>query len=186
MRRFILSVCLLGALVAAAAPASATVVERQHYSGTEAFAFPFCDFPLDVVSTFRGNYVIRATDGEAFLIRDTFRRVDVMTNPETGEWFTIRHTAVFHEIKATLIEGTIYQFVAVEAGQPFVIVDSEGNVVVRDRGMIRHTFLADTLGDGVPSAEEIPDTDVHDISGPHEGFSEDFDFCALAAELTGA
>jgi hypothetical protein len=118
---------------------SATVVERQQSSGTEAFAFPFCEFPLDVVSTLRGNYVIRAADGEAFLIRDTFQRVDVMTNPETGRWFTIRHT-----------------------------------------------FLADTLGDGVPGAEEIPDTDVHDVSGPHAGFSKDFDFCAPAAQLTGA
>ena len=63
----------------------------------------------------------------------------------------IRGRAVFHEIKATQVGGDIYEFEAIEAGQPFVVEDSGSNVVVRDRGMIRRTALFDTLGTGCPA-----------------------------------
>ena len=82
--------------------------------------------------------------GQAFLVKDTYKYRDVLTNSETGEWFVIRGKAVFHEIKATQVSGDIYEFTAIEAGQPFVIEDSDGNVVVRDRGVIRRTALFPT------------------------------------------
>jgi hypothetical protein len=58
-------------------------------------------------------------------------------------------------------------------------------VIVRDRGVIRHTVLFDTLGDGMPGGEFLAETDT-DVNGPHPGFSPDFPFCEIAAELTGA
>jgi hypothetical protein len=73
----------------------------------------------------------------------------------------------------------------VDAGQPFVIEDAEGNVVVRDRGVVRHTYLFDTLGDGEPGGEFIGETQAA-VHGPHSGFADDFPFCEIAAELTGA
>ena len=64
-----------------------------------------------------------------------------------------------------------------------MIEDSSGHVVVRDRGMIRQTFLFDTLGDGVPGGEFLSDTSTV-VHGPHPGFAPDFPFCQIAAELT--
>jgi len=121
--------------------------------------------------------------GQAFLDlnRQSFR--EVHTNTETGNWFVVRGNALYHEIRGTQVEGNIYEFTSIEAGQPFVIEDSSGHVVVRDRGMIRQTFLFDTLGDGVPGGEflGVTSTVVH---GPHAGFADDFPFCEIAAELT--
>lgn len=165
--------------------AGAAVVEREHFSGTDSFTVDDCDFPLEVESTFSGSSLIRETrGGEAFLGRLNITYRDVWTNPETGGSFVLRGRVLNNEIRATHVEGTIYEFEAIEAGQPFVIEDSDGNVIVRDRGVIRHTGLFDTLGDGMPSAEFIEGTAV--VRGPHPGFAEDFPFCEIAADLTGA
>jgi hypothetical protein len=167
-------------------PAGATVIGQEHYSGTDSFSFDDCGFTLDVESTFHGHALLRVlAGGQAFLATDKYWYEDVYTNPDTGGSFVIRGNALFHETKGTLVEGNIYEFVQIEAGQPFVVYDSDGNVVVRDRGVIRSTILFDTLGDSQPGGElvEVLHTSV---SGPHPGFADDFDFCGLAAELTGA
>ena len=174
------------AVLAFGGPAAATVVGQQHYSGTDSFSFDDCGFTLVVEAEFQGHVLFRVDRaGQAFLVKDTFSFRDVLTNPETGKWFVIRGNALFHEIKATHVSGTIYEFVAVEAGQPFILEDSAGKVLVRDRGVIRHTVLFDTLGDGQPGGEFLEETDTV-VHGPHPGFAEDFPFCEIAAELTGA
>jgi hypothetical protein len=180
------ALALIAVLAFTTVPAAGTVIEQQHYSGTDSFSFDDCGFTLEVESEFEGHFLLRVDKGgEAFLVKDTFSYRDVLTNPETGQWFVQRGKGLFHEIKATLIGGTIYEFVAVEAGQPFVIEDSAGNVVVRDRGVIRHTALFDTLGDGTPGAVFLEETHTA-VNGPHPGFADDFPFCEIAAELTGA
>ena len=87
--------------------------------------------------------------------------------------------------RATPLGGTIFEFEAVEAGQPFVIEDAEGNVVVRDRGALRHRIVFDTLGDDEPGGVVLEEFDSA-VHGPHPGFADDFPFCEIAAELTGA
>ncbi len=180
------ALAVLAMVAIAASPAAGTVIGQQHYSGTDSFSFDDCGFTIEVESAFEGHALLRADKGgEAFLLKDRFSYRDVLTNAETGGWFVIRGHGLFHEIKATLVGGTIYEFVAVEAGQPFVIEDSAGNVVVRDRGVIRHTALFDTLGDGMPGGIFLEETHTS-VHGPHPGFAEDFPFCEIAAELTGA
>ena len=180
------ALALIAVLAFTTVPAAGTVIEQQHYSGTDSFSFDDCGFTLEVESEFEGHFLLRVDKGgEAFLVKDTFSYRDVLTNPETGQSFVQRGKGLFHEIKATLIGGTIYEFVAVEAGQPFVIEDSAGNVIVRDRGVIRHTALFDTLGDGTPGAVFLEETHTA-VNGPHPGFADDFPFCEIAAELTGA
>jgi hypothetical protein len=180
------ALAVIALLVLGASPAAATVVESGFYSDTDSFSFDDCGFTLDVESEFSGHFVVRADKGgQAFYGKDNFSYRDVYTNPETGGWFVVRGNALFSEIKATQVSGNIYEFVAIEAGQPFVIEDSAGNVIVRDRGVIRHTALLDTLGDGEPGAEFIEETHTS-VRGPHPGFAEDFPFCEIAAELTGA
>jgi hypothetical protein len=172
------------ALVLAVGQATATVIEHRHFSGTDSASFDDCGFTLQVESEFSGELVVRADKGgEVFLKvrREEFR--DVVTNPATGLWFVIRGHVLLNETKATLVSGTVYEVVSVEAGQPFEIVDSAGNVIVLDRGMIRQTYLFETLGDGQPSGDVVAITDVV-AHGLFPGF--DADFCAIAAELTGA
>jgi hypothetical protein len=175
------------AVLGLGAPAAgAKVVGQEHYSGTDSFTTDECGFTLNVESTFHGQVNLRVLPGgEAFLTRDKFWYVDRYTNPETGGWFEVRGNTLFHEIHGTLVSGTIYEFIAIEAGQPFAIYDSSGRLVLRDRGVLVHDILFDTLGDGMPGGELVADlgTTVH---GPHPGFGEDFDFCATAAQLTGA
>ena len=176
----------LGALLAlSAGPAAGTIVERGHYEGTETSSFVDCGgITFDVVSTFSGQFMLKATkDPEAFLLRDTFKFRDVITNRATGEWFVLRGIVNFHEIASRHISGTIYEFTANESGQPFVIEDSSGRVVVRDRGNIRHVALFDTLGDAQPSAVFIEETHTS-VRGPHPAFDDPNLFCDTAVRLT--
>ena len=180
------TLAVLAVLAFGAGPAAATVIGQEHYSGTDSSSFDDCGFTLEVQSEFYGHALLRVDrSGEAFLVKDRFWFRDVMTNPETDKWFAVQGHGLFHETGATQISGTVYEFEAIEAGQPFAIVDSAGNVVVRDRGVIRHTYLFDTLGDGQPGGVFIEETGTV-VHGPHPGFADDFPFCEIAAELTGA
>ena len=184
-RRFLLVGVVAAALVVGSAPAEATVIDREQYSGTDEYSLDDCGFTLDVVSTFYGQLLIRMDKtGQAFPSTDILNFRNVLTNPDTGQWFVVRGHRLFHDINATQVEGTIYEFVAVEAGQPLVLEDAEGNVIVRDRGVIRYTYLFDKLGDGQPGGEFIANLQLV-VHGPHPGFAEDFPFCEIAAELTG-
>jgi len=174
------------AVAIAAGPAAATVIGQDHYSGTNSFTdAETCEgMTFDVESTFHGQMLLRvAKGGQAFLVKDTYFFRDVWTNTATKKWFTIEGHATSHENQATLVSGNVYEFTAIEAGQPFAIVDSTGNTVVQDRGVIRRVYTFDTLGDGEPGGTFIEElaTSVH---GPHAGFADDFDLCGIAASLT--
>jgi hypothetical protein len=180
---------LVGSLVMAlfalgAGPAGGTVVDRGHYEGTETSSFADCGTTFDDVFSFSGQFRMKATkDPEAFLLRDTFQFRDVITNRATGKWFVVRGNVNFHEIGYRHVSGTIYEFTANESGQPFVIEDSSGRVVVRDRGNIRHTALFDTLGDAEPGAVFIEETQTV-VRGPHPAFDDPDLFCDVALDLT--
>jgi hypothetical protein len=164
--------------------ASATVIGHQRFSDSYSFSYDDCGFPVDVNGQVSGRDQLRVLPGgQAFLdmSSQTIREVD--TNVETGKWFVVRGHAINHEIRGTQVDGDIYQFTSIEAGQPFVIEDSSGRVVSRDRGVIRETYLFDTLGDGVPGGEFLGDISIA-VHGPHPGFAPDFPFCQIAAELT--
>ena len=186
VRSLLAPAAVMLALGVCAAPAGATVIHQGTDSGTDHFTDDSCGFTLVGDVTFEVKTLLRVDkSGQAFLEHTTFRETDTITNPDTGGFFFITHRGLYNEIKATQVEGTVYEFVAVEAGQPFVIKDAAGNVVSRDRGVIRHTFLFDTLGDGQPGGEFIVELN-DDVNGPHPGFAPDFPFCDIAAQLTGA
>ena len=94
----------------------------------------------------------------------------------------VRWNYRFQEVKATQVEGTIYEFTQKDAGQPFVVEDSSGRVVLRDRGSIRFHVVFDTKGDGEPGGEfvEFLGFEVH---GPHPGFFTNF--CEIEGSLLG-
>jgi hypothetical protein len=181
----------LGAFAATAAavmilggpPAGATVVERGSYSNSYSFSHDECGFDVLVEGTTTGHLRLRAGKGKtdtAFFALDNYSFTETQTNPETGEFVTIEGNAVFNEIRARRVEGTIFEFWAVEAGQ-FRMYDSDGRLVARDRGSIQFHALFDTEGDDEPGAifiEEFPPK----VHGPHPGFE---DFCGLITPLIG-
>ena len=73
----------------------------------------------------------------------------------------------------------------IDAGQPIRIRDMTGQVVSRDRGVIRETFLFDTHGDDTPGGEFGERLSVQ-VSGPHPllpGFFDEDAFCAIVRPL---
>jgi hypothetical protein len=83
------------------------------------------------------------------------------------------------------VEGNVYAFTVIVAGQPFTVRDASGKVVLRDRGIVRHRIVFDTLGDGMIGGVQLGN-EIIAIGGPHPGLdqSED-DFCAMVQDLLG-
>ena len=186
LRRTLLITVAAAALVMLGGPgASATVVERGSYSNDYAFSYDDCGFPVDVVGSDSGHFRIRAGKGKqatAFFVNDNFSYRETHTNADTGDSVTIVGNAVFNEVKAKPLGGNLFEFTAVEAGRPFTLYDSDGNVVARDRGSIHHHAIFDTGGDNVPGAELVEELEP-EVHGPHPGFD---DFCGLITPLIGS
>jgi hypothetical protein len=73
----------------------------------------------------------------------------------------------------------------IDAGQPIRIRDMTGRVVSRDRGVIRETYLFDTLGDDTPGGLYLEQLGLR-VSGPHPllpGFFDEEAFCAIVRPL---
>lgn len=169
--------------------AQATVVDHGHFSGEET------DVPdnicgIDVVrdSVFSGSFRDRAPrsgDGQAFLERFNLKSVDTFTNPANGKSFSIQDNFLSNELHASHVEGNVYEFETIEAGQPFTIKDSAGRTVLKDRGNIRRIVTFDTLGDGQPGGIFLDEAVVR-VSGPHPGFDmTDEEFCGVVESLIG-
>jgi hypothetical protein len=122
---------------------------------------------------------------QAFFQRLNFRSTDVFTNPANGRTLTFESKELTNELTARRVSGSVFEFTTIEAGQPFTVRDSDGAIVLRDRGSIRHTVLFDTLGDSQPGGIELQDTIVR-VSGPHPGLDQTEDeFCAMVVSLIG-
>jgi len=164
------------ALTMVAGPASATIIERERF--TEDFEFDTweCGYEMHVVGTESHLVQVRADkklDGNLFFTNNyqfwaTWTAAD-------GRWFTLSANGVFKDIKAKSLGGSLYEFTFHEVGQPFVITDSTGTVVSRDRGNITGTYTID-IDDG-------SETFGLEIKGPHPMF--DADLCKAVEPLTG-
>jgi hypothetical protein len=98
---------------------------------------------------------------------------------------TFQGKGLTNELKAAHVAGNVYTFTTIEAGQPFTVRNSAGQVVLRDRGVVRHRILFDTLGDSTPGGVTIDDT-IIGVGGPHPSLDQtDDDFCAMVRALVG-
>ena len=112
-------------------------------------------------------------DGNVF-VTDNYQFEETWTAAD-GRWFTLSANGVFKDIKAKSLGGSSYEFTFHEVGQPFVITDSTGTVVARDRGNITGHFTIDfeTGSEGF----EL------EVKGPHPMFGADL--CKAVEPLTG-
>ena len=86
-----------------------------------------------------------------------------------------------NEVGATRVEGSLFEFHIIKAGPVAVIEDSDGNLVSRDRGVMRKTILFDTGGDQEPGGKFVDLVDLR-LAGPHPTFDRR---CDVATELIG-
>ena len=167
-------------LMLTVAPVSATIYSRERYGGTDAFSYECGDGNwIDVQAEFGGIFTIRAGkngDEDAFFAHDNFWWHEIHTNRLAPErWIELSGNGNFEETRATRVSGSIFLFDSVLAGQPFMVRDSSGDVILRDSGAIRETILFDTLGDDTPGGEFIESVSFS-VAGPHPGLF--YDTCA--------
>ena len=176
------------ALLAWALPAHAEVILHEHFADSFSDDPELCGIPVHSEFEFSGVTHLRVGKGDldsAFFLLLRIQTTETITNPANGKFLVIEGNALQHDVKATPVGGSVFEFTAVEAGQPFVLRDMAGAVLLRDRGVIRTTILFDTLGDDTPGGVTLEEIDVR-VAGPHPGFFMDDDaFCGLVQDLIG-
>jgi hypothetical protein len=172
------------AVMACAVPAQATVINKEHYSFSDSFADVICGVPVrhDVAGS--GVFHVRVGKGDlasAFFGVDNYEATSTLTNEANGNVVRIEHNGVVVDTTATHVSGSIFRFTTINAGQPIRIRDMTGRVVARDRGVVRETYLFDTLGDDTPGGLYLEQLGLM-IGGPHPLFPEDA-FCTIVRPL---
>jgi len=182
-RRLIPAVSAVAALVICALPAEASaemLIINEPFSVDEGGQFTDCGPTIDWAVHIEGQISIRTGKGKeasAFFAREQSSGHEEWTDADTGDvLLTIDWRQQIHDIKATRLDGSVFEFTTTQVGQPLTVRDGDGNVLVRDRGLIAFTYTFDTLGDDVPGGEFVEDVGVR-IAGPHPGF--DLDLCTL-------
>ena len=186
MRKACFVFATVAALVAMAVPAQATVGDHEHYSDAFSDDFTACGFSLHLEGLASGNAHIRVGKGDldtAYFGLDNYEYTVKVTNIANGRFYTEWGNGIVRDVSATHIQGSIFQFTTVESGRPYNLSDASGNVLLRDRGSIRSTYLFDTEGDQTPGGIFLELIEER-VSGPHPGFrlSEE-EFCALVTPL---
>ncbi len=172
-------------VVAVPLGAHAKPVAHERYAGSDSGRFDECGLSLRFNDTFSGQFLLRevkGSGGQAFLAHDNYRFRTILTNADNGAWMVIRGRGLFKEVSARHLGGDIWEFISMDVGQPLVVEDSDGDVVLRDRGRLTFRGVFDTLGDGQPGGELI-ESELTGVHGPHPSF--DTDFCEVVTDLIG-
>jgi hypothetical protein len=175
-RGFAVFAAIVLALTMVAGPASATIIDRFRFTGDYEFDAWDCGYGMHVVGTETHLFLTRADkklDGNAFFtnnyeVHETWTAAD-------GRWFTLSANGIAKDLTAKSVGDSVYEFTFHDVGQPFVIEDSSGHVISRDRGNFTGHFTAN-FADGSSSFD-------FDLHGPHPMF--DADLCKAVAPLTG-
>ena len=175
------------AAIVLAGSVAAEPLVREHYSFEESDTFTITDcgdpITIDFTVAFSGVFMLmdRKPGGPTppYLF-DNYSVVETFTNVANDKTATITHQGLYKDLKIEHVEGTVYQFTAIETGRPVVVRGPDGERLVFDAGRIRYTFLVDTLGDADLSNDVfLGDASDPDVAGPHPVFVGDVDFCDL-------
>ena len=189
MRKTLTSALAVGVLTAAAvavptAAQAAKPLISERYSDSGSFVATDCGFPMQVEFTIEGRYVLRENKtGGPGLEMDNYNGHETIT--ANGRTVTIDHQGMFKNPEITLVEGTVYEFVAMESGQPYVVRAEDGTVLVRDRGLLRTSIQLETFGvfdrEDADGVWVVIEDSAHVVAdhGLHEGF---YDSCTVLEE----
>jgi hypothetical protein len=188
LRWFGTPLAFAAAALAAAPAAQATTFERIRL---DAVPYEFeevrCGIAVHVEGTASGLVNLRAGKGDkatAYFEHDVIAYNETWT-AANGRFVTVTGTASFNDVKAIPLGDNLFRFTLVEAGQPFRLYDSHGDLLIRDRGAIRFTVIFDTLGDATPGGIVIEELEPS-VRGPHPGFDNATLCPVLVPELEGA
>jgi hypothetical protein len=159
-------------------PVAATTDFRERYSFDYDFTYTCGAVEISVVGHAEGVFQVRVGKGKfdtAFFAHDNYSFTETHTNPD-GDFLVISGNGLFQETRAVPLGGTLFAFSAVNAGRPFIVSDEDGNVLVRDRGVIRETIVFDTQGDDEVGGIFIESLSF-EVAGPHDGLG--FDTCEI-------
>jgi hypothetical protein len=181
---------LLAAVVVALAVvpvAQGKIFERFRFVD-EPYSFEeeICGIEVLIEGTATGAGRIRTGTGRratAFFERTNISYSETWT-AANGRFVTVTGDFVFNEVQAVPLGGNVFRFTAIQAGQPFRLYDSEGNLLLRDRGVIRFSIVFDTLGDATPGGVLIEELEPS-VRGPHPGFDDETLCPVLVPLLTG-
>lgn len=185
MRLVPVAAACAGALIlSTTSPAAAAPLEREHYSfeDSDSFTDTECGAPITIDYHVEGSGLFMLKQGRAGgppLLFDNYESAETFTNVATGETATVHHQGLYKDLRAVHVEGTIYEFTAIESGRPIVAFGPDGELLVFDRGEIRYTFRVDTKGDNDLSNDVFIGEDPPRVSGPHPVFNGEADFCDL-------
>lgn len=179
-----LPLALAAAALVAAPAAQATTFDRVRLDAVPyAFEAVRCGIDVTVEGTASGLINVRTGKGDkatAFFEHDVIAYRETWT-AANGQFVTVTGKASFNDVKAVPLGDNRFRFTMVEAGQPFRLIDSHGNVLIRDRGGIHFSAVFDTLGDDTPGGIVI-DEGEPSLRGPHPGF-DDATLCPVLVPL---
>jgi hypothetical protein len=187
MRRAILTAalaCLLAAVPAAAQAQRPYAHDR--FSGHFSDSGEECGIPVTYETDIRVHVMIkeaRGSDGQAYLGSENVRARTVVTNPVNHRWFVVSRVGANKEVKATHVEGDLWAFRYQQTGVIFRVTDSQGKLVLMDRGRLVLLAVFDTLGDGQPGGIKLSEETVA-MNGQFPLFDEDV-ACEAINELIG-
>jgi hypothetical protein len=176
------------ACVVAAWPGTALAQRPyEHARFHDVITFPGeeCGIPVENELTLSVHLLlreVRGSDGQAYLGKENIHARQVVTNPANDRWLVLERAGTSKEVKATHVEGNVWAFHLQETGV-FKLIDSDGKLVLQDRGRLTRTGYFDTLGDGRPGGTLLYEefTGMH---GKFPLFDEDI-ACEAITELIG-
>jgi hypothetical protein len=169
-------VALAGLMLAG--PATATTAFRDRYSFDYSFSYPCGSVDISVQGHTAGVFQVRVGKGSfdtAFFAHNNYAFSETHTNPD-GDVLVISGNGLFQETRAVPLGNNQFAFSSVNSGQPFIVRDADGNLLVRDRGTIRETIVFDTQGDDVVGGIFVEELSFK-VAGPHDGLG--FDTCDI-------
>ncbi len=188
MRRSLLRLVIAPCLVlAVAAPASAEpVIKAFHYSDTFTMTRERCGTTWAGELHFDGLAMAKGgRPGEPPRWFDNYSHTVLWVDQnDTSRSYLVETNGVYHDVRVTHEEGTLYRFQAFSAGVYWTVSTADGEVVARDRGSERTEVLVDTKGDSDPSNDEwLVEYGFTDLNGPHRlATSTEAELCAIFAE----
>ena len=179
-----LPLALAAAALAAAPAAQATTFERIRLDAAPYASEDLrCGIDVQVEGAASGIINLRVGKGDkatAFFEHDVIAYRETWT-AANGRSVTVSGKASFNDVKAVPLGDNLFRFTLVEAGQPFRLVDSQGDLLIRDRGSLRFTIVFDTLGDDTPGGIVVEELEPR-VRGPHPGF-DDATLCPVLTPL---
>lgn len=160
MRRILLMLLIPVTIAALAMPAGAAIVEAD--KGTFEYDFvdsTLCDFDVRVVGAGSYNYRIREgrnRQQQAFFLHNTFSFTETLSANGRHVTVTARHT--INEVRAVPLGGGVFQFSDIFAGR-LAVRDASGRLLGQEAGVIRGTYLFDTLNDDEPGGEFLSEVE---------------------------